>query len=43
MALENTRVEIHQLQISDYARLPEIFNDFAEHIEEIGMNPSKGM
>jgi coenzyme F420-reducing hydrogenase delta subunit len=43
MALESQRVELHQLQISEYYRLPEIFNKFAEMIEEIGMNPFKGM
>jgi quinone-modifying oxidoreductase subunit QmoB len=43
MAMENERVELHQLQISEYDRLPEIFDSFAEVIEEIGMNPFKGM
>jgi quinone-modifying oxidoreductase subunit QmoB len=43
MAMENERVELHQLQISEYDRLPEIFGKFAEVIEEIGMNPFKGM
>ncbi len=43
MALENQRVELHQVQISDYEQLPEIFNNFAEMIETIGMNPFKGM
>jgi len=43
MAMENERVELHQLQISEYERLPEIFGKFAEVIEEIGMNPFKGM
>jgi quinone-modifying oxidoreductase subunit QmoB len=43
MAMENERVELHQLQISEYHKLPEIFNRFAEMIEEIGMNPFKGM
>jgi len=43
MAMENERVELHQLQISEYYRLPEIFNRFAEMIDEIGMNPFKGM
>ncbi|MCK5126975.1 MAG: hydrogenase iron-sulfur subunit [candidate division Zixibacteria bacterium] len=43
MAMENQRVEIHQLQISDYDKLPEIFNKFQEVIEEFGMNPFKGM
>jgi quinone-modifying oxidoreductase subunit QmoB len=43
MQMENQRVEIHQLQISDYEILPEIFENFAEVIEQIGMNPFKGM
>jgi len=43
MAMENERVELHQLQISEYERLPEIFGKFAEVIEEVGMNPFKGM
>jgi quinone-modifying oxidoreductase subunit QmoB len=43
MAMENERVELHQLQISDYDKLPEIFDKFASVIEEIGMNPFKGM
>lgn len=43
MAMETERVELHQLQISEYDKIPKIFNDFAELIEEIGMNPFKGM
>ncbi len=43
MAMENERVEIHELQISDYEQLPKIFDDFAEVIETYGMNPFKGM
>jgi len=43
MALENERVELHQLQISEYERLPKIFDDFTEVIDEYGMNPFKGM
>jgi len=43
MQMENQRVELHQLQISEYEKLPEIFNNFANMIEEIGMNPFKGM
>jgi len=43
MAMENERVELHQLQITEYEKLPKIFDDFAELIEEIGMNPFKGM
>ena len=43
MALENERVQLHQLQISEYRRLPEIFEELAEVVEEYGMNPFKGM
>lgn len=44
MAMENERVELHQLQISEYYRIPEIFEKFqAEVIERYGMNPFKGM
>jgi quinone-modifying oxidoreductase subunit QmoB len=43
MAMENERVELHQLQISEYERLPEIFEKFQEVIEQYGMNPFKGM
>jgi quinone-modifying oxidoreductase subunit QmoB len=44
MAMENERVELHQLQISEYERLPEIFAAFQENvIDQFGMNPFKGM
>ncbi|UCH83758.1 MAG: hydrogenase iron-sulfur subunit [Candidatus Latescibacterota bacterium] len=43
MAMETERVELHQLQISEYKRLPQIFDKFMEVIEEYGMNPFKGM
>ncbi len=44
MAMENERVELHQLQISEYNRLPEIFETFqTEVIDRYGMNPFKGM
>jgi quinone-modifying oxidoreductase subunit QmoB len=43
MAMENERVELHQLQISEYERIPGIYDKMAELIEEIGMNPFKGM
>ena len=43
MAMDIERVELHELQISDYEKLPKIFDDFAGLIEEIGMNPFKGM
>jgi len=43
MAMETERVELHQLQIDEFRKLPEIFSKFEELIEEIGMNPFKGM
>jgi quinone-modifying oxidoreductase subunit QmoB len=43
MAVENERVELHQLEIADYERLPQIFNDFMKVIDTYGMNPFKGM
>jgi len=43
MAMENQRMELHQLQISEYDKLPEIFDNFQEVIEQFGMNPFKGM
>ena len=44
LALENERVEIHQLEIHEFEKIPQIFATFAEEvIEEFGMNPFKGM
>jgi quinone-modifying oxidoreductase subunit QmoB len=43
MALENERVELHQLQISEYTKLQEIFENYTGVIDEYGMNPFKGM
>jgi quinone-modifying oxidoreductase subunit QmoB len=44
MAMENERVELHQLEISEYYRIPEILSAFQENvIEQFGMNPFKGM
>ena len=42
LALEEERVRIEELSISDFRKLPQIINEFAEEIEEIGMNPFKG-
>jgi quinone-modifying oxidoreductase subunit QmoB len=43
MSMEHERVELHQLQISEYDKLPQIFEEFMEIIEKYGMNPFKGM
>jgi len=43
MSMENERVELHQLQINEYDKLPMIFDNFMKVIEKFGMNPFKGM
>jgi len=43
LALEEERVKLVQLSIDEFERLPEIINEFADEIEEIGMNPFKGL
>jgi len=43
MAMDTERVELHQLQIDEYEKLPGIFEKFTELIDEIGYNPFKGM
>ncbi len=43
MAMENERVQLFQLEISEYHRIPKIFEEFMEVIDEFGMNPFKGM
>lgn len=42
LVLESERVRLVQLQISDYPELPNILNEFAEKLEELGPNPYKG-
>jgi len=43
MAVENERVELHQLEIAEYEKLPQIFDNFMQIIDQYGMNPFKGM
>ncbi len=42
LALEEERVRLEQLAISDFDKLPQIINEFAEQIDEIGLNLFKG-
>jgi quinone-modifying oxidoreductase subunit QmoB len=42
LALEEERVQIVQLPLNEFERLPEIVNAFSEEIEDIGLNPFKG-
>jgi len=43
LALEDERVRIEQLTIGDHEQLVNIVNEFAEEIEDIGMNPFKDL
>ncbi|MFH1726518.1 MAG: FAD-dependent oxidoreductase [Elusimicrobiota bacterium] len=43
LALETERVEMHELAITDYHKIPGIFDKFLEVIEGVGPNPYKGM
>ena len=43
LALEMERVQIHELALTDYEKIPEIIDSFMETIEEIGMNPFKDL
>ncbi|MFH2054975.1 MAG: hydrogenase iron-sulfur subunit, partial [bacterium] len=43
LVLEEERVEIHELAITDFHKIPEIFDNFLETIEGVGFNPYKGM
>lgn len=42
LQLESERVQLLQVSISDYDKLPGMINEFAEKIKEIGANPFKG-
>jgi quinone-modifying oxidoreductase subunit QmoB len=43
LVLESERIRVEQLSISEYDRLPQIFDEFLKTMEEIGPNPYKGM
>ena len=40
--LEKDRVRVLEVAIADIARVPELINDYAAKIQEIGMSPFKG-
>jgi quinone-modifying oxidoreductase subunit QmoB len=42
LQLESERIHLTQLGMDDYGRLPDIINEFAARIREIGPNPYKG-
>ncbi|MHC4405842.1 MAG: FAD-dependent oxidoreductase [Planctomycetota bacterium] len=43
LSLSEERVRVEQLAISEFRKLPRIIDEFAEHIQHIGMNPFKEM
>lgn len=43
LVLEEDRVQIHEVAISDYDKIPKIFDDFLEVMDTVGPNPYKGM
>ena len=43
MSMENERVQLHQVEIDDHETIPRVIDEFMELIDEIGMNPFKGM
>jgi len=42
LGLENERVQTYEVAISDIQRVPQLINDYAAKINEIGMSPMKG-
>ena len=41
LGLEADRVQLIELAISEFDKLPKIINDFVERVQEIGPNPFK--
>jgi quinone-modifying oxidoreductase subunit QmoB len=42
LALEEERVQIVQVPLNEFEKIPEIVNAFSDEIEDIGLNPFKG-
>jgi quinone-modifying oxidoreductase subunit QmoB len=43
LALEEERVEFHEVAINDYEKVPQILDDFLEVVNDVGPNPYKDM
>ncbi len=43
LVLEEERIEVHDISIADYDKIPKIFDDFLATIESVGLNPYKDM
>lgn len=42
LQLESDRIQVHQLSINEYDKIPEIVNSMVETIDKFGLNPFKG-
>lgn len=42
LQLESERVQMMQVAINEYDKLPDMINEFVEKVKEIGLNPFKG-
>jgi quinone-modifying oxidoreductase subunit QmoB len=42
LVLESDRIRLEQISITDYNRIPEILDSFAEKLQTLGANPYKG-
>ena len=43
LVLEEERVEVHDIAITDYQKIPGILDNFLEVIDDVGLNPYKDM
>ena len=43
LVLESERIRVEELSISEYKKLPQIFDEFMETMQKVGPNPYKGM
>ncbi len=41
LLLESERLRLEQIAITDYDKLPQIFDEFLEKMDELGPNPYK--
>ena len=42
LQLETQRVVTHEVEITDVSRVSQLINEYAQTIDEIGLNPFKG-
>ncbi|MHC4409057.1 MAG: hydrogenase iron-sulfur subunit [Planctomycetota bacterium] len=43
MSMENDRVRLHEVEITNFAGVPRLIDEFLQRIDEIGLNPFKGL